>query len=142
MIPDFKHGRVYALIAAFTFGATLTVFLLPQLHSGNEAKIYESRIKELEARIARRDKALKALAVSEQKLLVQMRLSGRKSGAIEAAAEVFSRETVKAGRRLAALKKKGKENEPLFKDSPDDSDLVIRLERLLSGMGRGEGNAG
>jgi len=142
MMREFRYAHLTLLLAAFALGALLTAYLLPGPRPDSETQIYKSRIRELEAGIAKRDKTVSELAVAERKLSMQMRLSGRKTAAIEAASTALSQKTALARKELAASKKRGMENEPVFSNSPDDNDLVNRLDRLLAGMGIGKGKAG
>lgn len=152
MTRKFVINRFAGLFAAFAAGALLTVFLLPAPEPDPQAKSYEARITSLEAGIAARDKTLKETARRERELLSQMKSADLNSAALETAADLFSQKTARAQKRLAESRlaesrfidsrKRGDENEPIFTDNPDDSDLVNRLDRLLAGMGRGKGKAG
>ncbi len=157
MIGKFVIDRFAGLFAAFAAGALLTVFLLPAPEPDPLAKSYETRIKSLEAGIAARDKTLKESARRERELSLRMKRADLNSAALETAANLFSQKTARAQRRLAESRlaesrlaesrfidsrKRGEKNEPIPSDNPDDSDLVIRLDRLLAGMGLGKGKAG
>jgi len=147
MIRQFPVNLAIGLFTAFAAGVLLTALLLPAPAPDPQGKSYEARIKSLEAGIAARDKILKETARRERELSLQMKSADQDRAALETGAEVLSQITARAQKqlaesRLADSKKRGKENEPVFTDNPDDSDLVIRLDRHLAGMGLGKGKAG
>lgn len=147
MITQFPVNRAISLFTAFAAGALLTALLLSASEPDHQAKSYQARIRSLEAAIAARDKTLKKIARRERELSLLMESADLNGAALEIDAGILSQKTARAHKQLAESrfadsKNREKENEPLFKDSSDDSDLVIRFDRLLAGMGVGKGKAG
>jgi outer membrane murein-binding lipoprotein Lpp len=139
---EFLQSRAALLLAAFAAGALLTALLLPGFEPNAKVERYQTRIKELEESIARREKLEEQLARREREMAKEMEAAAAATAALENSAGRLSKKTALAEKRLAMTKKRGKGNEPVFTESLNDRDLVIRLDRLLAGMGVGTGEAG
>lgn len=142
MITQFFALRALSLFTAFVAGVLLTALLLPASEPDYLSQPYVARIKSLEAQISGRDKTFKEISRGERKLSLLRKSAEQNSAALESNASAIAQKTGLARKTLAAFKKRVKENEPIFPKNPDDRDLVIRLDKLLAGIGVGKGEAG